>query len=213
MGDLILLDQCCKKFACVVVPQLCPWCSKTLNKINPPVVHESPFSEHCPDLAILLKPTDGIWYEDCDFHVGLSLGSLVTSYNELGIIQENYSKSWRFSIVIYCVSKKYKMLLENLWVATRDSIQYDNEWTKTLYNLDTHNCMDFVVCFLRRMQEILRKRYNINSKKELEIFQTEITKNNLVKKDIAQKVQAAYKYIELMNAVTKRQYIDYDLLI
>ncbi|XP_014675054.1 PREDICTED: MKRN2 opposite strand protein-like [Priapulus caudatus] len=144
-----------RKIYALQIPGECPLCGVLLASselILPPFRVPSPFSRSPHSLVI--RPTIGSFLRDYknarDLHIGITNSKgLVHDYNEKGV---NFgSSSWE-----QCVSVPLQCRNARRWDAELRNFSAHGDWFPQNYSESDHNCLDFVVGFLRHAEATVR---------------------------------------------------------
>ena len=188
-----------KNLLCFTVPLTCPLCAEDLTRSRlriPPYIIEAPFNaaEYSP-CCLVIKPTVGHFLSDftdnSNLHIGLTDSEgKVHEFDERGVSVGD--ESWT-----HCLSVKllndYDQL-QNEWDQCFIKIIDDRLWKKENYDENSHNCYDFVLCFLRRVG--LDRQYSCL-----------IDKSIFCKKMIVPVTLRAGKYISLYRKIQESQIV------
>ncbi|XP_039260000.2 MKRN2 opposite strand protein-like [Styela clava] len=213
MEEELIVIKHCATIVCKSSPDVCFACLEPIDygATPPPTFYDCPITNgHRNIFSIIVKPTDDTWdsacKSDCDLHIGITDGSgKVASYDWHGIARE--SKGWEGSLVIYQVQTSDVFQLEYIWKNVIDKLENDGNWSAYEYDEDQHNCFDYVLAFLDKVEQEYKVRYE--SSLPLGLVRMEDrseTRRKFIEDFILPKMQEAVEYTRILNEVRNHSY-------
>jgi len=144
------------------IPPCCTYCGTGLNDCIlriPPFRLPSPFrdAKMCP-CSIVLKPTKGDFltdYKNSDnLHIGVTNSSGVVYEYDMNGLTFHKTSNWKRCLAIKDFNKDKDFgSWSQYWDFTLDVVSgHQEQWARTRYDEDRHNCYSFVLAFLKALQ-------------------------------------------------------------
>ncbi|XP_050425731.1 MKRN2 opposite strand protein isoform X2 [Adelges cooleyi] len=156
---------------CIKLPSFCHVCKQHVSdSLFIPIRVCYPFaraSQH--PCSVVFKPTNGDFLKNYrlmdDLHIGITTSKgVVVSYDCNGVVNDDVNTdAWQQCLVVYRVEEAS---WETQWDNVLMEIARADFWTKARYNEDTHNCLSFVVEFVKRLGMLKTCDRVINTREE-----------------------------------------------